>query len=649
MKRKYILTIIAMVGMSFLFMSSKVYAADISAPNIQAQSDAQYDTAYNQSTNKLKSKSTSTIKWYIDKNNILHFGRGKFQMVPTSDVASEQTIINGIVGIEFNQKASADSMLNAFNRSNTSYIYGFENLDTSKVTIMRDAFSLMPNLKTLDVSKLDSSAVTNMSGMFNSSLSLGKPDKSVLENLKLGGKFNTSKVQDMTWMFNGTDKLKNVDFSLLNTSSVTNMTTMFAGTGLTEINTSTWNVSNVTNFSNMFYGAQNLTSVKTTNWNTSKVTNMSGMFQNAKALTELDVSKWNVGNVTTFAKTFFGANSLPSIDVSKWNPVKVTNTSDMFGMMFNVEEINLSNWTTPELTTMRAMFNMSTNNSTNVTMPKLKTITFGANMNTSKVTDMGWMFNMNSTLINVNLDKLNMTSVKDASNMLNGLKRIEKFDLPTWKTPALINAGNMFSKNTMLKEINIPNVDMQKVTAQSFMMAENPNLIRFTVGPNFRLIASTNNQLVNTRASNLPYKDEWHNVSTPTVSIPFDKMNTVSFIENYGTWEPTLAGVFTANIDDLVNFGNIKINDIITRNVNLITKNTLENSDGFTVLAKLDSDYAEVFINSIGVNNKSDTSVLKMNVKGENTTPISIQLKPKGRNVGPVNMNIEWTFSPNIK
>lgn len=649
--RKNILTIIAIFGLSFLFMGQKASAADISAPNIPAQTDSAYDSAYNATTNKLKSGPTSTIKWYIDNKNVLHFGRGKFQLMPTSSVSSEQAILNSVVGVEFNQKAStySDSMLNAFNRTNTSYIYGFENLDTSKVTIMRDAFSMMPNLKTLDVSKLDTSSVTNMSGMFNSSLSLGKPDKSALESLKLGGKFNTSKVTDMTWMFNGTDKLKNVDFSLLDTSSVTNMSTMFAGTGLTSINTSTWNVSNVTNFSNMFYGAQSLTSVKTENWNVSKATNMTGMFQNAKNVTELDVSKWNVGNVTTFSKTFFGMNSLPKIDVSKWNPIKVNNTSDMFGMMFNVEEINLSGWTTPALTNMRAMFNMSTNNSTNAVMPKLKTIVFGENMNTSKVTDMGWMFNMNATLTNVNLDKLNMTSVKDASNMLNGLKSMEIFNLQNWETPALTNATHMFSKNDKLKEINMPNINMRGVTSQSFMMAENPSLIKFIVGRQFELIASTNNQLLNTGASKLPYKDEWHNTLTPDVSIPFSQMNRVSFNENPGVWEPTLAGVFTATIDEFLDLGNIKINDMVNRNVTLLTNNTLENSDGFSISAKLNSNKAEVAVNSVALNDTSYTSIMNVTAKGEQNTPLSIQLKPKGREVGPLSVNIEWTFAPNTK
>ena len=83
-----------------------------------------------------------------------------------------------------------------------------------------DMFSRCSSLASLDLSKFDTSNVTNMRYMFCSCSSLTSLDVS---------KFDTSKVTDMRYMFYNCSSLTSLDVSKFDTSSVTNMNEMFYG------------------------------------------------------------------------------------------------------------------------------------------------------------------------------------------------------------------------------------------------------------------------------------------------------------------------------------------------------------------------------------------------------------------------------------
>lgn len=75
------------------------------------------------------------------------------------------------------------------------------------------------HLKSMDLSGLDTSKVTNMSYMFANCYAL--------ESLDLTG-ITTDNVTDMRYMFSECNNLKKLDVSKFNTSNVTNMRNMFA-------------------------------------------------------------------------------------------------------------------------------------------------------------------------------------------------------------------------------------------------------------------------------------------------------------------------------------------------------------------------------------------------------------------------------------
>ena len=103
---------------------------------------------------------------------------------------------------------------------NLTEINNIENLDTSYVTNMSGLFCYSGSLVNLDVSHFDTSNVTNMMDMFANAFSLATLDVS---------HFDTSNVTDMNEMFYGADSLTTLDLSNFDTSNVTDMSSMFSG------------------------------------------------------------------------------------------------------------------------------------------------------------------------------------------------------------------------------------------------------------------------------------------------------------------------------------------------------------------------------------------------------------------------------------
>ena len=129
---------------------------------------------------------------------------------------------------------------------------------------------------------------------------------------------NTSKVTDMSYMFNSCSVLKSLDLSNFDTSNVTIM-------------------------SSMFTSCINLKSLDLSNFNTSKVTSMHSMFTNCTNLTSLDLRIFNTSNVINMSNMFNGCTNLKSLDLSNFNTSKVTYMSEMFKGCTSLNTITMKN------------------------------------------------------------------------------------------------------------------------------------------------------------------------------------------------------------------------------------------------------------------------------------------------------------------
>ena len=172
--------------------------------------------------------------------------------------------------------------------SNLSSINNIELLDTSNVISMKSMFGACSSLSSLDLSTFDTGSVTNMYSMFYLCTSL--------KNLKVNG-FDTHKVTNMAQMFGCCINLDVLDLSSFDTQNVTTMQNMFFGhssTGdmkLKEIKgLEGFDTSKVENMSTMFQRCINFKELDLRNFNTEKVSSMSTMFFHCDSLERIYVS-----------------------------------------------------------------------------------------------------------------------------------------------------------------------------------------------------------------------------------------------------------------------------------------------------------------------------------------------------------------------
>ena len=201
----------------------------------------------------------------------------------------------------------------------------------------------------LNITKiLDTSDIERFESMFNGC--------SKLKSLDLS-KFNTSKVITMAHLFDGCSELVTIDLSSFDTSNVTDMAGMFQFCQkITNLDLSHFNTVNLVLVGNMFANCNNLLNLNLSNFNTSKITNMYDMFWNCSSLTSLDLSSFNTSNVTAMSGMFRGCSSLTSLDLSSFNTSSVTGMPGIFRGCSSLNHLDISNFTFNAINDYREMF-----------------------------------------------------------------------------------------------------------------------------------------------------------------------------------------------------------------------------------------------------------------------------------------------------
>ena len=334
-----------------------------------------------------------------------------------------------------NMKSIDLSNVNTSNVINMGYMFqqcsslanlNLNNFDTSNVVNMTAMFMICLKLETINLNNFDTSNVINMSFMFMYCRALN--------NLNLK-KFNTSNVVSMMQMFFECFNLSSLDVSNFNTSNVNIMTQMFTGVGLK----STANEVNI---------------IGLKNFDTSKVTNMKNMFENGESYTGsgkltnetlAGISNWDVSKVEEFTSMFYGqGKNLTTLDLSKWDTSSATSFNHMFTDCFVLESLDLSNWNTSNVLSMYNMFD---------DCYKLTTIGDVSSWNVTKLVDIGGFLNGCSSFTGIN----------------------NKLDLSGWQTSSLRGAQEAF-RGIKVSEIDISNWDTSKINSQKWEGAGNSDL-----------------------------------------------------------------------------------------------------------------------------------------------------------------------------
>ncbi|EBF5194006.1 BspA family leucine-rich repeat surface protein [Listeria monocytogenes] len=317
--------------------------------------------------------------WTIYRNTANgEYSLHMFGNVPSSKPTAWNSYLNRIKHIEIEEATLTGNFSSYFRnnvftvlesvrieRSNlsrvTSFALAFYGSGIEKVIIRDNNYPTAPSLLTtegmfkncsnlmeVDLSGLDTSAVTTMWDMFNSCRALEELDVS---------HFDTSSVTNMSYMFYDNRNLEVLDVSNLDTGSVTNMYAMFEDcTSLEELDVSNFDTSSVTDMYRVFNGCEKLKKLDVSNFDTSSATAMVQMFRNCSALEKLDVSNFNTSLVTDMRAMFAGCTSLEALDVSNFDTSSVTNMAAMFSDNEKLEELDLSTFDTSSVTNMGTMF-----------------------------------------------------------------------------------------------------------------------------------------------------------------------------------------------------------------------------------------------------------------------------------------------------
>ncbi|HCQ0959747.1 TPA: BspA family leucine-rich repeat surface protein [Listeria monocytogenes] len=237
--------------------------------------------------------------WTIYRNTVNgEYSLHMFGNVPSSKPTAWNSYLNRIKHIEIEEATLTGNFSSYFRnnvftvlesvrieRSNlsrvTSFALAFYGSGIEKVIIRDNNYPTAPSLLTtegmfkncsnlmeVDLSGLDTSAVTTMWDMFNSCRALEELDVS---------NFDTSSVTNMAAMFSDNEKLEKLDLSTFDTSSVTNMGTMFKNCtalkslfldNFTHAASSTDMFTGTTSLSYLFvsHNVSNFNGLENTNW-----------------------------------------------------------------------------------------------------------------------------------------------------------------------------------------------------------------------------------------------------------------------------------------------------------------------------------------------------------------------------------------------
>jgi surface protein len=380
--------------------------------------------------------------------------------------------------------------------------------DTSRVTNMSSMFEYCDALTSLDLSNFDTRNVTSMNFMFS--------DCSSLTSLNMSS-FNTSNVTHMQYMFYDCSKLTSLDVSNFDTSKVCYMGDMFRGcSSLTSLNVSSFDTSNVYDMEYMFAYCSSLTSLDLYNFDTTSVSSMYSMFYKCSKLTSLDLSNFDTSKFTSMYCMFYNCSKLTSLNVSNFNTSNVTTMYSMFCDCSSLTSLDLSSFDTNNVTNMYSMFSRCSS---------LVSLDL-SNFDTSKVTDMSYIFNGCYVLTSLNLSSFDTSNVAYMSYMFYNCKKLTSLDLSNFNTGKVTTMNNMFNYCTSLTSLDLSSFNFSKVTNAGYIFANCTSLTSLTVDTDVTSMSIMYYMFRNITTSGVLYTNSTDNIfaqnipDTWTVKVP---------------------------------------------------------------------------------------------------------------------------------
>lgn len=372
-----------------------------------------------------------------------------------------------------------------------SYLFGW---DTNLTTIaldgfrtdsaenMESMFSFCRNLEALDVTGFDTRNVKDMNNMFGGC--------ETITSLDVSG-FKTDNVTSMGAMFNGCKQLRSLDVSNFSTEKVTNLSYMFSDCKeLTQLDLRNFNTDASLYFSGMFNDCIKLESLDISSFRTDKATTMSYMFYNCKKLNSLDISRFRTPLVKSM-DFMFARCGAEVLDLSGFDFSNLENGREMFHNCFNVRELAIENMISPKLKSCYYMF-ANCDALKSLTIRKFKCgpdcmlhsmfercysleSFVSEDFDASGTKDISYLFLECSKLKTLDLSGFHTESATDMQMMFQGCTSLESIDVSSFCTTNVEKIYSMFC-NTRVMDLDLSSFDFSKVTDMTFMFASCMNL-----------------------------------------------------------------------------------------------------------------------------------------------------------------------------
>ena len=376
--------------------------------------------------------------------------------IESVDIVSFSNLPEGVIYVE-DVSSNSDESIKLYYlenpETNLKKVYLASSSGLIKMNTSMDyMFDGLTHVESLDLSRLDTSNVTSMVGVFYNS-------KMTLLNVST---WDTSKVMNMNYMFRGASGLTNIDLDGFVTTNLKSMSAMFADcTSLKMLDLSSFDTTNVTVLSGgwnngTFWNCTSLESLNISSFNTSNVTSMNSMFYNCKKLQELDLSSFNTSNVTSMSYMFENCSSLKVLDLSNFDNSKVTALNEMFDGCTSLEYLDISNFSNAKLKSFCSLG-----------LPKLKEIKL-TNFKTSTFTSMHALFSGCMSLKKLDLSSFDTSNVTSMWQMFQNCYSLEEIDLSSFNTSNVNRIDTMFSGCTKLKELDLSNFDLSNITSLNY-------------------------------------------------------------------------------------------------------------------------------------------------------------------------------------
>lgn len=237
-------------------------------------------------------------------------------------------------------------------------------------------YGYLSTVKTIDLRRLDTSAVTSFRWTFG-----GSANVSQLQSVNLNG-CDFSSLTDASSMFINNSNLTTVNLTGTDWSHVTTIKAIFlrdklltdnplegkampaltdaqqafSASGLISFAFDGWDISHVTTMSELFMDCTALRTVSLTGFNPSSLSDYSSMFSGCSELTTVTHGSFTPANGASFESMFYNCEKLKSFDFTGIDTRNVTNFKSMFSGCIALEHVYFNNNNTAKVTNLSGMF-----------------------------------------------------------------------------------------------------------------------------------------------------------------------------------------------------------------------------------------------------------------------------------------------------